>query len=210
MPRRFRAKRKFINRKKRVGARVSRHLTAHRPDGKQFFRLRKTFPVVSSSGGVISVQFFDSDSFEADEYSNMVALYEMVRNCAIKVKYFPSFNFNPVAASASEPQSQIYTIYEQGLNSPVSTVDGIIQYENMKLHSLYKPWSIYKKWNRELPSGASYGTADMKGYISTVGTATHGGDFQTQYLYAWATGLEVSTPYGYFIVTYYCAFKNRH
>lgn len=181
--------------------------------GLRFFKLRKVFEVpIDSNGGFTSYsslrnpeKVFDGTN-TVEDWSNCSALFDSYRVHAHKFKWIPSFIDNNVGSSLFVSYKPIYvfTDYDNAATGmPVSTVGGVMQYENAKTFNMNRPWKHYVR----VPKTLNGNGADFSGH-SDIGAPQDQG---VHCIYApnVGTGLSSGTIVGTIVVTYYCSFKNR-
>lgn len=169
-------------------------------------KLRAAMTVTTNVAGIIDRVFYNSrpDNYDGDgnplqDWSNYAGVYDSYRVCAIKVKYIPSFPNDTSTVTGFFP---MYVVHDVDDVTPIASANTAIQYENMKIKNMYRPWSVYYRIPK-YTSMATAGTMVAPGYIDVA----YPKDAGSVKLYC--SGLDVSTDYGRFIATYYCAFKNR-
>lgn len=191
----FRKKRAF--RKKFLKKRSSRKgQTAAR-----MFKLRVTATLSSDVGGDISGILSDNPS-GANDWVSCGNLFDSYRVCAMKIKYIPSFPNDTNAVAGYAP---LYVVYDADHQAqPLASVNDAVQYENLKVMNMYRPWSYYvriPKFNSI--SGASAVTIQSGGYID-IGAVT-----AVSCIAYYGTGFKASLDYGTLVYTFYLKFKNR-
>lgn len=136
-----------------------------------------------------------------EDFANLAQLYDQYRVFGIKIKYVPDLPNDTSTVTGYKP-CYVYADYDStALNT---TTAACIAYENMRVRNLFLPWSAYfkipKSLNTTTGSGAvvEFGWMDFAAPQPTghIGVCTTG-------------GVDISTAYGVFIVTYYVGCKNR-
>lgn len=168
-------------------------------NGKRFFKLRRIVSVDSSAGGVLQVNATnDPSTFE--DWTNVAALFDTYRVCAIKIKFIPSL---PNDTSLSTGFFPLYVVGDSNSSSSPLTSDNVaIQYENMKVMNMYRPWKYYYYVPKQTAgaSGVIYQQGGYRDMLDTTATAA---------VYSYGTGFDASTNYGKAILTHYITAKNR-
>lgn len=167
-------------------------------DGKRFFKLRATVPLVSDAGGAIADVLTNNPSATQD-WPNISALFDSYKVCAIKVKFIPD---KPNDTSTITSYKPFYMVHDPDDYGVPTSSNQMIQYENVKIYNLYRPFSYYRRLSRQTSVGL--GTVVLQGGYRDAGDVT-----ATQSIKYYADGLDVSDNYGTFIVTLYVSAKNR-
>lgn len=182
--------------------------------GKRYMKLKQMFPYNSIPSSALNSTFLYDNPNGASEFPSCAQIFDSYRCCALKVKFIP-FSIGALLEesilTSGYHNVPIYCAFDYNsiLNTPPSSIDQILEYENLKINSLTRPWTYYKKCRRNIPINTSLTTQvsiQNKGYIPTnTPVAT-----QTMWFVdpEWGSGVQ-SIQIGYFIVTYYCIFKDR-
>lgn len=160
--------------------------------GKRFFKLKRVYPLTTSSG-LISFTDNPRNISAAQDYSNVAGLFDTYRCCAVKYKFIPAF---PYDTSVTTNYTPLYVTFDTDGTGP-STINAALQYENLKLKNMYRPWTVYYKLPKISTSGAIMGYCDIDS-PSTVGEVTF-----------LASGLNTTATYGQLIQTYYVVVRDR-
>lgn len=198
---RRRYKKKFYRRKKRYTRKYTR--AGRGSKGVRFFKLRQVTNLVTSVGGAVS--FFNSanpsDAFnnggtDYEDWTNVYNLFDSFRVRAIKLKFIPSL---PNDTSGTTAFSPLYVGGDPDSSTimPVTTILEAVQYENMKVKNMFRPWSYYFK----LPKP---GATPTLGWCD-VASPTQ----QLGMIWAYGTGFDISTGYGTMISTIYLQARDR-
>lgn len=153
------------------------------------------------------------------DWASFSELFDNFRVCAIKVKWIPSNNSTP-AFNSSTPglignlYAPMYSCIDYDSSSgQTKTLAQVIEYENMKVHNLYRPFTRFFRVPKYLAnpiSDPSQGGDPVlaRGYFPTDPLSGMRPNFGWLYLLTEGNLPTVGTL-GQFIVTYYIAFKNR-
>lgn len=168
-------------------------------NGKRFFKLKHQEQMVSSGTGIYSGYFNNSPTTYLD-FSHVAELFDVYKVAALKVKFVPS---RPNDESTTVTYRPIYIAGDPDTSAAFTSVDQPIQYENMKVYDLSRPWKYYYKIPTRTQVTGS--TILLKGgYIDTQYTTPSAS------IRMWAEGLSLSENYGTFIVTAYVVAKQRN
>lgn len=172
-------------------------------DSKVYTKLRYVFAVTSDGGGNISGYASCTNPTTAvngagsyQEWTEFTALYDLYKVHALKVQYVPSKPNDTYTTTAFAPLYIVHDIDNTG--SALASVNAAIEYSNMKVMNMYRPWKYYRK----VPTTTNQ--QKTVGVYNTVGTPINVGAFQW-----YGTGYDISDNYGTMIFTMYTTFKNR-
>lgn len=166
--------------------------------GKRFFKLRGAFALSADAGGTISLSVTDDPSGLGD-WSNIAALFDVYKVCAIKVKFIPQLPNDTGTTTGFYP---FYLIGDVNTaTNPISSITVACQYENMRAKNMYMPWKYYWKCPKQSSTGADIVLAN--GYRPTSSTTA------TMGVFGWGQGFDISQQYGSYIVTHYIVAKAR-
>lgn len=200
--RRKRFKKNF--RRKRYSARRRSSVKKSSGDGKRPFKVRYTQTLGSTGGGVIQVPIsltspenVVSGSGTVEDWSSITALFDNFKVCALKLRYIPSFPNNTSATTAFAPLYSAVDYDEVNTSSCIGTIAEAINYENMKVHNMYRPWKRYWKVRKLAFPGYAVG-------YNEVDTPYNIGQ-----MCLYGEGFTASTTYGQLIITYYIICKSR-
>lgn len=204
--RKYRRSRRVYGRKR--GKRmIKRFLRKRQKRGNlAVFKIRDTIVCNSSVGGVIEYRTNSTnptDTFftgvTAQDFVNLSGIYDQFRIYAVSVKYIPLLPNDESSVTGFAP---LYTVIDYDDSTALTSVNQAINYENMKVKNMYRPWKVYYRIPKvtNLAGGTTivgFGWFDMAGPLTTGAIKFYG------------TGFDVSTTYGTFIATWYIGCKNR-
>lgn len=197
--RRRRVSRKRIYRRKWSRKRSARKFTN---DGKRFFKLKTADPCTSTPTGEILNAYYNNPSLYAD-FTQLSALFDSIKVCAIKIRYIPT-NPNYVVASSVTAFQPAYVVHDKDSNTAPAALSDYIQYENCKIKDMSRPWSYYTKFARQLTAGVA-GQVIMAGGYTDIGNITN-----TQGIFIRSEpGYASNSPVGRYLTTLYVVCKNR-
>lgn len=182
--------------------------------GKRFMKLKQVFPFNSNPSAPYNATFLYDNPNGASEFASAAILFDSYRVCAMKVKYIPFCNVQSIddaIASSAVHNVPIYCAFDYNsiLNTVPTSIDPILEYENLQIKSLLRTWQYYKKCRRNIPINTSLTTQvsiQNKAYIPTnTPVATQTMWFVTP---SWGSGT-TAIQIGYLICYYYCVFKDR-
>lgn len=178
-------KRKFMREKNKVKA--------------PLFKLRGVNTIVADAGGIVNSLFKPSDPSSLQEWSNLSSLYDSYRVTGFKIQFFP---FVPNGNSVNFDYKPLYTIMDvdQTTGTPVTTINQAIQYENVKVFNVYKPFKRYWKIPKYVDA------ANLQGGYFDVANASASLPGTIQFI---GTGFDISATLGDIVITAYVKFKNR-
>lgn len=167
------------------------------PKGKAYFKLRITATVASNGAGIISFAYSNDPSGFRD-WSSVAALYDEYVVKGMSFKFIP---FLPNDTSTVTGYLPFYSVVDQNsATTPLSSINSAIEYENMKVFNMFRPWKLYRRYNKITGNGS---TIVNNGYTPTADpTATACCAF-------YGEGFDVSTSYGSIIVTAYITARGR-
>lgn len=166
-----------VNRPRRVRRRLFRRSRFRRrrrpigsgPTAKRFFKLRSVTALVSVNTAVSQYIQNDNPNLQ-QEWVNIVQLFDYYRVAAIKLKFIPETNVLSLDSTTPAGYRPLYIIHDPnsiavgtGSTGLPLTVNGTIQYENLRVKNANRPWSYYKRMVRNIPPSL----ANYKGYIPT-------------------------------------------
>lgn len=203
--RRFKRKRgRFA--KKNMRKRILRRAHA---DGRSIFKLRGVTELSCSAGGqlthTVSLNnpgaWYDGGGALSD-LSNLTALYDSARICAIKLKFIPKLPNDFTSVGSYMP---LYIVRDDDDDTTPGSVSEMVQYEKLSVKNLYLPWSYYTKVPRV--SGFKTGVfvqVGSMGWYDLAAAQSIGA------IKLYSTGLNATgISYGTLVATYYIAFKSR-
>lgn len=170
------------------------------PYAKRFFKLRFTTTLVTDPAGVFTGEFVDNPNQSLD-FTNIAALFDTYKFCAMRIKYIPSF---PNDTSSQHLYTPLYVVGDPNDTTPLTTTNQAIEYENMQVKDLQKPWKYYYKFpTATIVSGAGTQVVLAGGYrnVNSIVPA--------RAIKMISTNLTASSTYGTFIVSMYLTVKNR-
>lgn len=167
-------------------------------EGLRFFKIKFNQNVSSSGTGVI-LNVASTDPSASDDWTSIAALFDSYRVCAVKVKYLPGIP-NNTTPTAYAP---LYVFADMdNVIVSVSSINNILQYENLRVKDAFRSWQYYSKFQRV--TGTATGV-NNDGYIDTASPQATGS------IAIYGSGFNNSvTVYGYEIITWYIACKNRN
>lgn len=191
-------------RPKRVTRRVRKQVMrqAHR-DGRSVFKLRYTYTMASTAGGIIqdSIGLTDPTNALAGasvlDWSNISGLYDIFKVNAVKFKFIPAWPNNNSPTPLYAPIYSVVDMDTPNISAAVTSVNQAIEYENMKVHNFYRPFSRYVKVRK-------YTFADLPSGYNDIQTPINNGQ-----ICLYASGCTPSVTYGQMILTYYVSCKTR-
>lgn len=193
----------------------------HRPigsgmQGKRYMKLRLVGDYTSVPSAPFSSTFIYDNPNQASEWPSVATLFDSYRCCAMKFKYIPGYTTSDMAETtvtggAGYLNVPVYCVFDYNsiLSTLPSSIDSLVEYDNLKIYHLNRVFTYYKKCRRNIPINTSLTTQvsiQNKGYIPTnTPVAT-----QTMWITdpAWGTS-SGSTHIGTYIITWYCVFKDR-
>lgn len=196
MPLRRRFRRR-VNSRKSKRRTIKRYLRRKSKQGNlTAVKLRLTNTLSSDAGGTITQYYNFRDPSSTNDWSNFSALYDSYRVFALKIKFVPLY---PNNLSATTTYMPLYWCVDQDNvdNTGITSVGNIVQYENLKVKNMYKPWKIYIKCPKWLQASLPGGFQDIANPVSNGVLVSYG------------SGFNASSDWGTMIVTYYVGFKNR-
>lgn len=171
------------------------------PMGVRYFKMRYTSVVQSDAGGSISIFTLAnptaawSGGGTVEDWTSVSSLFDSFRTCAVKWHYIPNL---PNDASTVTNYKPLYSVFDVDAASQIiSTAAGAIQYENMKVHNMYRPWKRYVR----VPKSAA---SKIQGWVDIATPSEQYGA-----LCGWGDGFNLSETYGNMIITYYIKCKDR-
>lgn len=168
-------------------------------NGKRFFKLKHQEQMTTSGAGIYAGYFNNSPTTFLD-FSHVAELFDVYKVCALKVRFVPS---RPNDDSINTTYRPIYIAGDPDTSAAFTSIDQPVQYENMKVYDLSRPWKYYYKIPTRTQVTGS--TILLKGgYIDTQYTTPSAS------IRMWAEGLSNSTNYGSFLVTAYVVAKQRN
>lgn len=170
--------------------------------GVRYFKIK--FNALIQSNGAGEMQFFSSanptlafnNAGTAQEWSALSNLFDSFRICAMKWLYTPILPNDPGNVTVYAP---LYVGFDCDMqtSTPVTATNTAIQYENVKVKNLYRPWTYYHR----VPKSAA---SKIQGWVDFATPSDQWGG-----LWAFAEGLNPSDDYGRLLVTYYVKCKDR-
>lgn len=173
---------------------------ASNKDGRTLVKLRVVTTVASDAGGQISAWLNDDVSGYQD-WTSFAAVFDSYRVCALKLKFVPDLPNDTSTVTGYKPLYVVHDVDQS--NIPTLSVNTAIQYENMKVFNMYRPWNYYRKFSKQSSSGVASQVMMAGGYKDVAVTTA------SQCIQYIGTGFDLSTTYGTIISTAYVSFKNR-
>lgn len=166
--------------------------------GKRFFKLRYTETISSSVAGVIDT-YLTSNPTSYQDWSSISSLFDNYRTCAIKLKFIPQL---PNNVSSSTSYAPLYIVGDpDSSTNPVTSVNEAIQYENMRVKNMYRPWKYYYKFPKVMATGSN--VVINRGYQDCASPISIG------VVGLYGTNFSLSTTYGTLVSTIYLVARNR-
>lgn len=214
MPYRRRTTRRSRYSRKRTGKKAfKRVMRKMRKSQLAVFKLRQTTTLSSTAAGNIQYRFTTADpsafvsingagyATALEDWSGITSLYDQYRVCAVKLKFIPNYPNNTTATTAYAP---VYCMIDYDTEAPPGTVADVIQYNNLKVKNLYRPWKLYYKIPKSTPSVANAPQASVGyGWVDVAKPVQIGA------IQLLVNGASISSSYGTIIATYYICAKNR-
>ncbi|UPW41439.1 capsid protein [Dipodfec virus UA23Rod_6578] len=173
-----------------------------RPSGndKRFHKLKQVKDVSTDASGVISV-FANNDVSLAQEWTTFTGLYDAYKVCAVKIQFIPNL---PNDTSANAQYSPLYIAHDFNNGTITAPTENIlIQYGDVKVKNLFRPWTYYTRFAAQSYSGNATSVSMTKGYRRTDDTTA------SQCAFMYSENNSFSTSYGRILITYYVTFKYR-
>lgn len=206
-------KRKFRKsyRHARKRTRVIRRLRNRgRGIGRRFFKLRTaldlsadvggtinyTWSLTSLSGSLVNINGAGPTN-SLEEVTQIGGLFDQYRVHAIKFSFIPQL---PNDSSAQTGYFPLYTVIDRdtpNTSPPVSSIATAIQYSNLRVKNMYRPWKRYLKVGKYAQAGQPLGGMDLAN-IPNYGCCQMFGQ-----------GFDASQNYGKIIATYYVSCIQR-
>ncbi len=165
---------------------------------RRFFKVRYVSDMTTSVGGTFSTVYNDNPTAFGD-WTSIATMFDSYKICALRIKFIPSL---PNDTSTQTGYYPFYVCGDPDDTNILTSTGEVIEYENMKVFNLYRPFKYYYK----LPIMTSDGTTAVTlqgGYRDVSATAGKRG------IKTWAEDLDASQKYGTFITTAYIVAKNR-
>lgn len=174
-----------------------------------FVKLRYNYPLTTSSTGGLETRYNISNptnvlfgSEVVQDWSSFAALYDQYRVFAVKIKYIPNFPNNESTLTVFRP---LYMVTDYDSIVVLASVNEAIQYENLRVKNLQRPFSFYIRVPKLIATyGVTGATVQVAQGWFDIAYPTDTGAIRTI-----ATDLSASSIYGTFVITYYVGFKNR-
>lgn len=165
-------------------------------DAIRFFKIKYYVSVAATSNILFSV--FTTSPSTSDDWNSIVALFDSYRVCAMKIKFVPTCPNDP----SSTKYAPIYVYADVDENVTVApSVPAMLEYENLKVKDATKPWQYYTKFPKVTATGTA--NINLDGYLDTATPQATGS------IVMYSTPLS-NIVYGYVIITWYVAVKNRN
>lgn len=169
--------------------------------GIRYFKLKYTSGVTSDAGGTISA-FSVANPTSAwsgggtvNDWTSVSSLFDSFRTCAMKWQFVPQF---PNDTSVTTGFFPLYVGFDVDSNgTPIGSIADALQYENVRIKNMYRPWKFYTK----VPKTAA---SKQQGWCDIATPADCFGS-----IWGYGNGFDVSQTYGQMIITYYIKCKDR-
>lgn len=197
MPYRRTYRRKYTPKRRYWRKKYSRKRPYYNMRGKVYVKLRVTATVSSNPGGQIIINYTNNPS-SLQDWTSISNLYDEYCVKAMAFKFIP---FLPNDTSTTTGFFPLYSVIDQNSGSGIlGSINDAIQYENMRVFNMYRPWKLYRRFSKV--TGNSI-TIVNNGYMPTASpTATAVCSF-------YGEGFDISQSYGTIIVTAYITARNR-
>lgn len=163
--------------------------------GVRYMKLRQVVSVNASAGGSYTGDFAVRNPSTAQDWSACIDLFDEYKVCGHKIQFVPHV---PAGNSVLIDYRPVYVIFDSNsISSPVSTVNECLQYENLKVMNLFRPWKLYTRVPKVTTPN------NMLGYQPTSSPIDAGR------LVCFADNLDPSQFYGDIIITHYIKFRAR-
>lgn len=199
-----RNRRKKSRRSKKRYSRRSKLPGTIRGDVKQF-KLKGTVNFNSNGAGANFDTFSDTQpgafyngGTALQDLTNVAALFEQYRINAVKLRFFP---FLSNASTGQYPP--LYIIYDPDDATALAAVSTAIEYDNVKVMDLSRPWTYYKKVVRSNTATGGVDVSMAPGFHDLAAAVSIGA------IKFACTGMFVGTQYGTIVATYYMEFAIR-
>lgn len=170
--------------------------------GIRYFKLRYSSVLTSSGGGIIaSYMSAKPDAVwdgggTVEDWSSVSSLFDSFQTRAMKMHFIPQLPNDTSAQTGYFPLYVGFDVDAQAVN-PVGSVSAALQYENMKVFNMYRPWKYYKILPRT-------GASKQLGWTDMANTSDQYG-----MIWTFGEGFDVSQTYGRVILTLYIKAKDR-
>lgn len=163
--------------------------------GVRYMKLRQHVSVNANPAGMYEGDFSVRNPSTAQDWSSCAELFDEYQVSAYKIQFVPHV---PAGNSSTKDYRPLYLIFDSNsTSSPVTNVNECLQYENLRVMNLFRPWKFYMK----VPKITS--SENMFGYQPTSSPSDAGR------LVCYADNLDASGFYGDVIITHYIKFRAR-
>lgn len=175
------------------------HIQGSGEEGIRFFKLKYNNTIASDNSGII-FSATTTNPNPSDDWLSIYYLFDAYRVCAMKINFIPALPNKPTPTKFAP----LYIYTDQNSNITVSNIGDAIEYEGCKIKNANQQWQYYSKMEKITGVGNANGV-NLDGYIDTntplaTGTVViFGENFNT-----------TITTYGYIVITWYIACKNRN
>lgn len=160
-------------------------------------KIRGSFGVSSNASGEIA-GIWNNDPSGYTDFTGVSTLYDAYKITGIKAHYIPTLPNDTSTVTGYWP---LYLAVDQNDAVAPTNVATMLDYDNMVVKNMYKPWKIYRRVYNQ--SGVSGTTVFNGGYKpTTITTATAGIKY-------YGNGFDLTTAYGQVIVTLYMKVRER-
>jgi len=167
----------------------------------RYYKLHQTTTITSDAANTIAYSFSVRDPSGAVDYSSIAALFDEYKVIGYKLQFFPYYP-NGSTLTVNYDALAIAFDSDDAVSTAPSSLATVIGYEN------FKAFPIWKHWTHRVKSIPEYVASNSDGQASP-GWNRVGFECQNGRLLIYATGLEASTTYGRFFITYEIAFRTR-
>lgn len=163
--------------------------------GVRYMKLRQHVSMNTSGAGVYTGDFSVRNPSNAQDWNNCAALFDEYKVCAYKVQFVPHI---PAGNSTTVDYRPVYITFDtDSTATPITSMSDCLEYENLKVMNLFRPWKHYMIVPKIVTEG------NTLGYQSTQQPTDRGR------LTVYAESLDFSAFYGDMIISYYIKFKAR-
>ena len=144
---------------------------------KRFFKLKYitngtvTVTAVPNQTATLSQVFLDNVIMDPPnpDWESIANLFDEFRVCAMKVKWIPSTN-TALIFDKNAAYSPMFIWHD--INSVQATLDTVdtkqmIAYESCRTKNFYRPWSFYRKMQRNIAPASLASSISLRGYVPT-------------------------------------------
>jgi len=143
---------------------------------RRYFKLRYVARFTPVSATDVSYAVFNDRPDTGDsDWTSIASLFDEYRLCALKVKWIPRYTTALTDAVTANTYSPMFVYHDVNTpNAPVSNdadeaAADSLNYENCKVKNFYRPWSYYRKMQRNIriDTTRTSVTTSVRGYQAT-------------------------------------------